>query len=208
MATWSAGRCPSPMRKLQQWRWPRGDSVTTTSQTRLPISTDLLPVCLISTRIPFRAQGVGMSDKWDGVQWESGPGDFDREATIDLREPRRDRVAPNPPPKKVGRVDAKTIASIAVSDLIDCGSWKTAAVMRFYIDTANRLNGNCWPSEETVARKLGLRNTKVVSRANRWWRGYGYTVGNKLMPFLRLARRGRRRPDGTKEEQRLSCCCL
>lgn len=140
-----------------------------------------------------------MSDKWDGVQWESGTGDFDREATIDLREPRRDRVAPNPPPKKVGRVDAKTIASIAVSDLIDCGSWKTAAVMRFYIDTANRLNGNCWPSEETVARKLGLRNTKVVSRANRWWRGYGYTVGNKLMPFLRLARRGRRRPDGTKE---------
>ena len=71
--------------------------------------------------------------------------------------------------------------------------------MRFYIDTANRLNGNCWPSEETVARKLGLRNTKAVSRANRWWRRYGYKVSDEVMPFLRLARRGRRRPDGTKE---------
>jgi len=140
-----------------------------------------------------------MNDKWAGVEWESGTGYFDREATIEMREPRKDRVPPNPPPKKVGKVDAKTIALIAVSDLIDCGSWKTAAVMRFYIDSANRLNGNCWPSEETVARKLGLRNTKVVSRANRWWRRYGYEVGDQVIPFLCLARRGRRRPDGTKE---------
>jgi hypothetical protein len=72
-------------------------------------------------------------------------------------------------------------------------------VMRFYIDTANRLTGNCWPSEETVARNLGLRNTKAVSRANRWWRRHGFEVRSQLMPFLRLARRGRRRPDGTKE---------
>ena len=28
---------------------------------------------------------------------------------------------------------------------------------------------------------------------------YGYTIGDHLIPFLRLARRGRRRPDGTKE---------
>jgi hypothetical protein len=140
-----------------------------------------------------------MRDKWDEILWESGTGYFDREATIEWREPRKDRVPPNPPPKKIGKVDSKTIALIAVSDLIDCGSWKTAAVMRFYIDTANRLNGNCWPSEGTVARKLGLRNTKVISRANRWWRRYGYEVGHQWIPFLRLARRGRRRPDGTKE---------
>jgi len=140
-----------------------------------------------------------MKDKWGGVEWESGTGYFDREATIDIREPREDRVPPNPPPKKVGKVDSKTLAFSAVSDLIDCGSWKTAAVMRFYIDTANRLNGNCWPSEETVAGNLRLRNTKAVSRANSWWRHYGYTVDKQLMPFLRLARRGRRRPDGTKE---------
>lgn len=88
-----------------------------------------------------------MNDKWHGVEWESGSGCFDREATIEVREPRKDHVPPNPPPKKVGKVDAKTVASIAVSDLIDCGSWKTAAVMRFYIDTANRRSGNCWPSE-------------------------------------------------------------
>ena len=55
-----------------------------------------------------------MNDKWAGVEWESGTGYFDREATIELREPRADRVSPNPPAKKVGKVDAKTIALIAV----------------------------------------------------------------------------------------------
>src|SRR5262249_5200086 len=140
-----------------------------------------------------------MNDKWAGVEWESGTGYCDREATIELREPRKDRVPPNPPPKKVGKVDAKTIALIAVSDLIDCGSWKTAAGMRFYIDSANRLNGNCWLSEEAVANKFGLRNSKAISRANRWGRGYGYKGSDQVIPFLCLARRGRRRPDGTKE---------
>jgi len=28
-----------------------------------------------------------MNDKWAGVEWESGTGYFDREATIELREP-------------------------------------------------------------------------------------------------------------------------
>ena len=86
-----------------------------------------------------------------------------------------------------------------MSDLIDCGSWKTAAVMRFYIDSANRKSGNCWPSEETVARKLRLRSPKAVSRANRWWRRHGHTVGDQVLPYLTIAQQGRRRPDGTKE---------
>jgi hypothetical protein len=159
--------------------------VTTRSQIRLNTSTDLPPVSSIPKRTP-RQTGVTMNDKWAGVEWESGTGYFDREATIEVREPCKDRVPPNPPPKKAGKVDAKSIALIAVSDLIDCGSWKTAAVMRFYIDSANRLNGDCWPSEETVVRKLGLRNTKVVSRANRWWRRYGYKVGDQVIPFCAL----------------------
>jgi hypothetical protein len=105
----------------------------------------------------------------------------------------------NPPPKRVGKVDPKTIALSAVSDLIDCGSWKHAAVLRFYIDSANRGTGNCWPSEETVAKKLRLMSTKAVSRANTWWRRHGYEVNGEVLPFLTVAQKGRRRPDGTRE---------
>jgi hypothetical protein len=141
--------------------------------------------------------------KWDdeAIGWDANTGEFDREATIENREWLRDRkrIPPNPPPKKVGKVDPKTIALCAVSDLIDCGSWKHAAVLRFYIDSANRGSGNCWPSEETVADKLRLRSAKAVSRANRWWRFHGYQVNGEVVPFLRLARKGRRRPNGTRE---------
>jgi hypothetical protein len=137
-----------------------------------------------------------MSKKdWTDSQWDSD-GYFDLEATIDEREPRKDPpIPPNSPPKKIGRIDAKTICSRAVSDLIDCGSWKTQAVMQFYIDSANRKNGNCYPSEETVAKILGLRSTKAVSRADRFWKRHGI----KGMPFLSVARKGRRKADGTKE---------
>jgi hypothetical protein len=96
--------------------------------------------------------------KWDdeAIGWDASTGEFDREATIENREWLRDRkrIPRNPPPKKVGKVDPKTIALCAVSDVIDCASWKHAAVLRFYIDSANRGSGNCWPSEETVADKL------------------------------------------------------
>jgi hypothetical protein len=139
-------------------------------------------------------------DKWEGTVYDSD-GQVDVEATIEDREWARttSRIPPNPPPKKVGKVDPKTIACCAVSDIIDCGSWKHAAILRFYIDCANRGSGNCFPSEETVAKKLRLRNTKAVSRANRYWRFQGYRVNGEVAPFLTLARKGHRRPDGTCE---------
>lgn len=136
-----------------------------------------------------------MSDKWDDVAWDAD-GTFCREDTILFRV---GGVAPNPPPLKVGKIDPKTLACHAVTDIIDCGSWKTSAVMLFYIDSANRKTGNCWPSEETVCRKLGLRNPKSVSRANRFWRHNGYDLGAETEPFLKIAKKGRRKPDGTRE---------
>jgi hypothetical protein len=129
-------------------------------------------------------------------------GVFDHDGSISverLREWRNDdHIPPNPPPEKVGNIDPKTICRRAL-ELIDSGSAKSSMVMAFYIDSANRGTGNCWPSEETTARKLHLRNSKAVSRANGWWCHHGYDVSGQDMAFLKLARRGRRRPDGTKE---------
>jgi hypothetical protein len=158
--------------------------------------------CVNDVTEPKRGHKKNWTD--DALARTTDTGEFDREFTIENREwLRKDsggkRIAPNPPPKKVGKVDPKTIALAAVSDVIDCGSWKHAAVLRFNIDSANRGSGNCWPSEETVADKLKLGNTKAVSRANRWWRFHGCTVEGKVIPFLTLARKGRRRPDGTRE---------
>lgn len=124
-------------------------------------------------------------------------GNVDVEGMIECRETRK--VPPNPPPRKIGKITAKTIARRVVSELIDPGSSKTVMVMLFYIDSANSKNGACYPSEETVARKLGFRNTKAVTRANRYWRFHGHKVNGELLPFLTVAVKGRRRPDGTKE---------
>jgi hypothetical protein len=65
-------------------------------------------------------------------------GEVDVEAMIDVRDTRN--IPPNPPPEAVGknRIDGKALANIAVSLLIDSGSWKHAAVMSLYIDCANR----------------------------------------------------------------------
>jgi hypothetical protein len=136
---------------------------------------------------------------------------FDHDGLVDVEATKDDRefdqkyhgryIPPNPPPDKIGDVDAKTLCRRAVSELVDCGSCKSVQVMLFYIDSANRGTGNCWPAEETTARKLRFRNpknTKAVTRANRWWRFHGYKVNGQVLPFLTLARKGRRKLDGTK----------
>jgi hypothetical protein len=83
------------------------------------------------------------------------------------------KIPPNPPPEKVGKVDAKTICRRTASELMDCGSHKTLRVMLFYIDSANRNTGACWPSRETTARKLGI-SVDAVKRANKFWVKLGY----------------------------------
>jgi hypothetical protein len=127
----------------------------------------------------------------------------DVEATIDERQFFEEyhgiKVEPNPPPETVGEIGAKTICRRVVSEMFDCGSCKTFMVMLFYIDSANHGTSNCWPAEETTAAKLRFSNTKAVSRANRWWRSRGCNVDGERIPFLTLARKGRRRPDGTKQ---------
>ena len=50
----------------------------------------------------------------------------DIDATISDREFDQEysgtKISPNPPPKKVGKVDAKTICRRTASELMDCGS--------------------------------------------------------------------------------------
>jgi hypothetical protein len=142
-----------------------------------------------------------MSDKWENAVWTSD-GSFDLEATIEeARFARITRnVPPNPPPAAVrqGGLDGKAIARIAVSDCIDCGSWKNSAVMQFLIDSANRKNGACYPSNETIARATNCTE-RTVQRATRWWRRHGYEINGKIAPFLSIAAKGQERSDGTKE---------
>jgi len=83
--------------------------------------------CVNDVTEPKRGHKKNWTD--DALAWTTDAGEFDREFTIENREwLRKDsggkRIAPNPPPKKVGKVDPKTIALAAVSDVIDCGSWK------------------------------------------------------------------------------------
>ena len=125
-------------------------------------------------------------------------GEVDVEAMIELRDTRN--VPPNPPPPAAQQrwLDGKAIASLAVSDCIDSRSWLVQAVMRFLIDSANRKNGACYPSNDTIAKAVGCTE-RTVQRATRWWRHHGYGVNGKVLPFLSIAVKGRERPDGTKE---------
>lgn len=125
---------------------------------------------------------------------------FDHDGLVDVESTKFDRefgqrwdgkyIEPNSPPKKLGKVDAKTICRRAVSELTECGSSMCVRVLLFYIDCANRNTGNSWLGEEKIARALRLKNSKTVSRANRYWCKLG---------FLKIPRKGRVRPDGTCE---------
>ena len=123
----------------------------------------------------------------DGTAFDHD-GLVDVEATISDREFDQEyagtKIPPNPPPKKVGKVDAKTICRRAASELMDCGSHMTLRVMLFYIDSANRNTGACYPSVETTARKLRI-SERAVERANRFWVKAG---------FLTVPRCGRSTP--------------
>jgi Helix-turn-helix domain len=70
--------------------------------------------------------------------------------------------------------------------------------MRFLIDSANRKNGACYPSNETIAGAVRCTG-RTVQRATRWWRRHGYRVDGEFMPFLSIAVKGRERPDSTKQ---------
>jgi hypothetical protein len=121
-------------------------------------------------------------------------GDVDVEA---MREERLTRkVPPNPPPPAAREdwLDGKAIARIAVIGCIDSGSWKTAAVMDYLIDCANRKDGACYPSNATIAAVVNCSEA-TVERATRFWRRHGY----RGQPFLRIAVKGRQRPDGANE---------
>jgi Helix-turn-helix domain len=125
-------------------------------------------------------------------------GTIDVEAMVECRETRN--VPPNAPPPAAqqGWLDGKAIATLAVSDCIDSQSWLVQAVMRFLIDSANRKNGACYPSNDTIAKAVGCTQ-RSVQRATRWWRHHGYKVNGEVLPFLSIAVKGREKPDGTKE---------
>src|SRR5262245_43077352 len=61
--------------------------------------------------------------------------------------------------------------------------------MAFYIDSANRNTGNCWPAIATTARKLEI-SERAVKRANTFWRRHGW--GGDW--FLTVPRRGKNKP--------------
>src|SRR4026207_59934 len=108
-------------------------------------------------------------------------GEVDVEAMIELRDTRN--VPPNPPPPAAQQrwLDGRAIASIAVSDCIDSGSWLVQAVMRFLIDSANRKNGACYPSNDTIAKAVGCAE-RTVQRATRWGRRSGYSIDGWFLP--------------------------
>jgi AraC-like DNA-binding protein len=125
-------------------------------------------------------------------------GNVDVEAIRDERETRN--VPQNPPPTSAQPrwLDGKCIAQIAVSECINCRSWHVQAVMRFLIDSANRQNGACYPSNETIAQAVHC-SERTIQRATRWWCGHAYRVNGEMIPFLSIAVKGRERSDGTKE---------
>jgi hypothetical protein len=125
-------------------------------------------------------------------------GEVDVESMVELRETRK--VPPNPPPPaaKEDWLDGKALARLAVADCINSGSWLNQAVMQYLIDSANRKNGACYPSNGTIAEAICCTE-RSVQRATRWWRRHGYRVNGKTIPFLSIAVKGRERPDGTKE---------
>jgi hypothetical protein len=128
---------------------------------------------------------------------------FDSDGEINVEAMRDERITrnvpPNPPPLAAQPrwLDGKCIAQIAVSECIDCRSWLVQAVMRFLIDSANRKNGACYPSNETIATAVRCTE-RTVQRATRWWCHHGYQVNGELIPYLSIAVKGRERPDGTK----------
>jgi hypothetical protein len=110
-----------------------------------------------------------------------------------------DHISPNPPPARIGKFAAKTLARMAVSDCIDCGSWKNQAIMQRHIDHANRDHGISFPSKTTMVKALRLNDEKAIQRANKYWTSHGHKVNGKWAPYLTLVDKGRTRPDGTGE---------
>ena len=106
---------------------------------------------------------------------------FDHEGNVDVEAMRDERVTrnvpPNPPPRAAQPrwLDGKAIARLAVSDCINCGSWLNQAVMQYLIDCANRKNGACYPSNETIAQTIRC-SVSTVKRATRFWRRNGYRL--------------------------------
>ena len=125
-------------------------------------------------------------------------GEVDVDGMIECRDTRN--VPPNPPPPATrdNWLDGKVLASVAVYACINSGSWLNAAVMQYLIDCANRKNGACYPSFETISKAV-ICSESTVKRAIRWWCRHGQRVNGQRMPFLRIVQRGRQKPDGTKE---------
>jgi hypothetical protein len=125
-------------------------------------------------------------------------GDVDVEGMVEFRETRK--VPPNPPPLAAREdwLDGKALARIAVSECINSNTWANAAVMLYLIDCASRDKGACYPSNATVAKAVNC-SERSVRRATQWWRRHGCRVGDRTLPFLSIAVKGRTRPDGTKE---------
>jgi hypothetical protein len=113
-------------------------------------------------------------------------GNVDVEAMRDERETRNVPRNPPPPVAQPRWLDGKCIAQIAVSECINCRSWHVQAVMRFLIDSANRKNGACYPSNETIAAAVHC-SERTVQRATRWWCGRAYKVNGEIIPFLSIA---------------------
>jgi hypothetical protein len=117
-------------------------------------------------------------------------GEVDVESMVELRETRN--VPPNPPPPAAKKdwLDGKVIAHLTVADCSNSGSWFNQAVMQYLIDSANRKNGACYPSNDTIAEAVGCTK-RTVQRATRWWRRHGYRVNGKTIPFLQRAGKAR-----------------
>jgi hypothetical protein len=83
-----------------------------------------------------------MKRDWSDVAFSSD-GEVDVEETRWLRNHRN--IPPNPPPSRAhpSGMDGKALARIAVYDIIDSGSWKSQAVMQWYIDRSSRAQGLC-----------------------------------------------------------------
>jgi len=100
---------------------------------------------------------MGKRSKWndEAIEWETGSGEFNREATIENREEEpRTPYAPCPNP------DAKWKALLAVCTMPGWnGTMK--GVMACLIECANYYSGKCCPSEEWMAKQLGCDQSSV-----------------------------------------------
>jgi hypothetical protein len=125
------------------------------------------------------AARMGKRTNWndEAIEWQTGTGEFDREATIENREFLRESNGEKPAQYEAPGEEKKWRAR----DLLDI-HWPLTGIecpasynriMSCIIGHANPKDGVCYPRQSTVAIETGY-SLETVKRAIRWWKKQGF----------------------------------